>query len=506
MTGPTVLVGEFKHETNTFCPTVTDRASFRARWELFGDEIPASFEGTNSPIGGFVDAAADHGFDLEYSVAANATPGGRVTADAYEFYTDYLVEAADDCDGLDAVYLSLHGAMAPEGMDDGEAPLLEALRAVVGDVPIAATLDPHTNLADRTAELADGLFAYETYPHVDHAERGRDAADFLAACLAGDVDPCVELERPPLLPDFPRMNTREGPMAEVAERARRLEARDGVRKVNLLFGFNHADTPDTGTCVAVVADGDRDLASATARDLASDLWERRDEFVDDYPSTGEAVARAAAALESGRTEDGPLLLVDVGDNPGGGGVEDRTELLAALLESDVRPAEGGVAVVWDPDSVAACVEAGVGERVTLSLGHHVEDPYFPGDPLTVAGRVKALTDGEFTNHGPKETGVRQHLGRTARLDCDGIDVLVTENRYSPNDAEVWRHVGLPPERADLLVLKTVNHFRADYEPLASEIVIVDTPGSFAIDLSRFEYERLQAPRYPLADDVDYPDW
>ena len=141
----------------------------------------------------------------------------------------------------------------------------------------------------------------------------------------------------------------------------------------------------------------------------------------------------------------------------------------------------------------------------MSLGHHVDDPYFPGEPFTVEGYVTALTDGEFTNHGPKETGVKQHLGRTARINCEGIDVLVTEHRYSPNDAEIWRHVGLPPERADLLVLKTVNHFRADYEPLASDVVLVDTPGSFAIDLTRFDFDRLQSPRYPLDDDVTYPD-
>jgi microcystin degradation protein MlrC len=510
MGSETVLVGEFKHETNTFSPAVTDRDAFKARWELFGEEIHDYFAGTASPLGGFIDRAADHGFDLEYSVAANAMPGGRVTEDAYEFYTDQLVTAARELgDDLDGVFLSLHGAMAPEGMDDGEGPLLEALREVVGDVPIVATLDPHTNLGDKTAELADGLFAYETYPHVDHDARARDAADFLAERLAGTFDPVIEVERPPILPDFPRMNTREGPMALIAERARELERREGIHKVNLLFGFNHGDTPYTGMSVAVVANGDRELTRGIARELSEHVWDHRDQLVDEYPKTDEAVRRAREVLgEEGTTDGGPLLLVDVGDNPGGGGVEDRTELLQAILESDVQVAEGGIAVVWDPDSVADCIEAGVGEPVSLSLGHFVDDPTFPGEPFEIDGYVRALTDGEFVNHGPKETGVRQHLGRTARVRCDGIDVLVTERRLSPNDAEVWRHVGIPPERADLLVLKTVNHFRADYEPLASEIVLVDTPGSFAIDLSQFEFEHLTAPKVPLvsAGEISYPDW
>lgn len=298
-------------------------------------------------------------------------------------------------------------------------------------------------------------------------------------------------------------------MERIAAQARDLETRDGVRKVNLLFGFNHADTPETGMCVAVVANDDREQARAVARELSERIWDRRGELLADYPTPDEAVERARQRLGSeGTTDDGPLLLIDVGDNPGGGGVEDRTDFLRALLESDVRPREGGVALVWDPDSVADCVDAGVGERVSLSLGHHVEDPEFPGDPLEIEGYVKALTDGEFVNHGPKETGVAQHLGRTARVDCDGIDVLVTERRYSPNDAETWRHAGIPPERSDLLVLKTVNHFRADYESMADEIVLVDTPGSFAIDLGRFDFERLTEPKLPLADasEISYPSW
>lgn len=509
MAGETILVGEFKHETNTFSPTVTDRDAFQARWELFNEEIPEYFAGSNSPIGGFMDRADARGFDLRFGIAANAMPGGYVTADVYKFYMDELVDSAVALgDDLDGIFLSLHGAMVPEGHIDGEGPLLATLRDAVGDTPIVATLDPHTNLSDETAELADGLIAYETYPHVDHAERGQDAADLLAERIAGERKPVICLERPPILPDFPLMNTREGPMSDVAARARELEEQAGIRKVNLLFGFNHADAPDTGMCVAVLAE-DPPRATAVARELATHIWERRDEFVGEYPTTGEAIRQARQTLDDdGKTDGGPLVLVDVGDNPGGGGIEDRTDLLEALLNSDVTPAEGGVALVWDPESVADCVAAGVGERVELSLGHHVHDPNFPGEPLAVDGYVRALTDGEFTNHGPKETGVRQHLGRTARVDVDGIDVLVTEHRYSPNDAEIWRHVGLPPERTDLLVLKSVNHFRADYEPLANDVVLVDTPGSFAIDLSRFEYEQLQRPRFPLDDaaDMEYPDW
>jgi microcystin degradation protein MlrC len=507
----TVLLGEFKHETNTFTPTRTDREAFKARYEHFGDGVFDAFEGTGDTIGGFLAAPEREGMDLRPTFATSAVPGGRVTSEAYDFYRGELLDAArDHAADLDGVFLSLHGAMVPEGMDDGEGPLLADLRDVVGDdVPVVSTLDPHTNLSDETAAHADVLLSYETYPHVDNAERGRQAAELLTAAMDGDVDPVTHVERPPVLPDFPMMNTRDGPMTAVVDRARALEERPGVLKVNLLFGFNHADVPTTGMAVVAVADGDAGAARDAARDLAAFVWERRERFVDDYPEPDEAVARAREAVAAREEGDGPVLLVDIGDNPGGGGVEDRTDLLRALLDAGVERA--GVAVQWDPEAVQTCIDAGVGERVTVEVGCHHPDDYFPCEPLELDGHVKAVTDGWFENAGPKQTGLMKQLGRTVRLECgpdDGLSVLLTEHRHSPNDAEIWRHVGITPEDEPLLVLKTVNHFRADYERFADEILLVDSPGTFAVDLSRFDWSSLSRPKYPLdgmADD-DYPDW
>jgi len=147
----------------------------------------------------------------------------------------------------------------------------------------------------------------------------------------------------------------------------------------------------------------------------------------------------------------------------------------------------------------------------VSVGCHHSGGTFDCDPIELEGRVKAITDGEFVARGPMVGGVTQRLGRTVRLECgpeESVSVLLTEYRHSPNDAEIWRHVGIAPERHPLLVLKTVNHFRADYEQFASDVVLVDSPGTFAVDLSRFEWERLDRPTFPLDSmaDGDYPDW
>ena len=504
-----VLIGEFSHETNTFAPGKTDRGDFYGRREYFGGEIADELRGTNSTVGGFVDVVDDEGLEPVYTVAAAAQPGGVVTGEAYDFYAGHFLDAiAKHGDDLAGVALSLHGAMVPGEMDDGEGPILSVVREAVGPgVPVVATLDLHANVTDQMVEAADALVAYETYPHVDTAETGRRAMRFLLRTIRGEIDPQMAIERPPVLPYGPRQNTRDGPMADVMDRARRIEDRDGVWKVNVVPGFHAADVPSMGFSVSAVAERE-DAAREAAREVSETVWERRESFVGDYPGPDEAVERARDLIARGESEEGPVVLADVGDNPGGGGAADGTAVLRALLDGDVEDA--GFAIVRDPEVVEAGIEAGVGERVTVTLGGKTDDRH--GDSIEdLDGYVKAITDGRFENTGPMETGTPTGLGRTLRFQCgpdDGVDVIVTENRVQPLDAEIWRHVGVQPERLDAIVVKSTNHYRADYEPMASEVVTVNSPGLAAMDPTRFEYERAPRPVFPLdeMDDDAYPDW
>ena len=504
-----VLVAGFAHETNTFATTHTARSDFRERREYFGDEVAKKLRGTNTEIGGAIDVAAAEGIDLVHSVAASATPGGLVTGDAYDFYTDRIVAAAEEhAADLDGVLLALHGAMVPEGGVDGEGPLISRVRAVVGDRPIVVTLDLHGNVTDEMVEAADALVAYETYPHVDMGDTGRRGMRLLASAMRGEVDPVVHIERPPVLPYGPLQNTREGPMAEVMARARDLEDRAGVLAVNVFPAFHAADIPSMGFSIPVVADGDPEAAREASRDLARTVWALRESFVGDFPEPAEAVAEArdlAADLEPG---DGPVVMADVGDNPGGGGAGDGTTVLRELIDQGITDA--GFAIMHDPEVVEAGVEAGVGERVTVTLGAKKDDMH--GEPIEgLDGYVKGITDGEFVNTGPMGTGTENHLGRTIHLRCgaeDGIGVIVPENRMQPLDAEIFRHVGLVPERLSVLVVKSTNHYRADYEPMASHVIPINSPGLSTMDPSRYEYTRVRRPRFPIDDmaDDDYPDW
>ncbi|MEF8801623.1 MAG: M81 family metallopeptidase [Halolamina sp.] len=509
MADETVLLGGFSHETNTFASGTTGRPLFQQRREYFGDEIPEKMRGTNSCEGGAIDVAENEGVDLVYSVTASATPSGIVAADAYEFYTEQILTGVEEHgDDLDGVILCLHGAMVPEGMDDGEGPLASMVREAVGpDVPIAVTLDLHGNITDELVEAADLLVAYEEYPHTDTGDTGRRAMRYLTRTMRDELDPEMHIERPPVLAMGPKQNTREGPMAEVMTKAREYEERDDIVKVNVFPGFHQADVPSVGCSVPVVAT-DADAATEVSREMAAHIWERRHDFIGDYPEPAEAVATARERAPDLEEDDGPIVLADVGDNPGGGGAADGTTVLRELLDQNLTNA--GFAIMCDPEVVDQCIEAGVGERVTATVGGKTDDLH--GAPIEdVDGYVTAITDGEFTNTGPMGTGSENHLGRTVHMKCgseDGVSVLLTENRLQPLDAEIWRHAGIQPERLDVLVVKSMNHFRADYEPMSSEVIPINSIGLCSMDPRNFEFSHLRRPKFPLDEmaDDEYPNW
>lgn len=507
----TVVVGALAHETNTFVPDPVGRSDFRARRELFGEAVTEALRGTETVVGGVIDVADSEDVELVQTVAAFATPGGVVTNEAYEFYVECILDGVcEHIDELDGVLLPLHGAMVTETETDGEGPLIGRVRELVGeDTPIVVTLDLHGNVSERMVAAADALVAYETYPHLDKAETGRRGLEILARTMRGEVTPTMHFERPPTLVFQPKAYTPSGPMAEVMALAREHEARDGVLKANVLPGFYHADIPEMGVTTPVVTDDDPALAREVSRDLAETVWERRAAFVEEYPKPPEAVREAERIVGGLGPDDGPVVMADFGSNPGGGGASNGTTVLREFLEQGVENA--GWAIMYDPEAVADCIDAGVGERLTTTIGGKSDDEH--GEPIDgLDGYVKAITDGRYVNTGTSHSGhgVRNDIGRTVRFQCgpnDTITVVLAERRASAFDAEIWRHVGLPPERLDVICIPSLIAFLGDYEPLSSDVILVDTPGLSAVDPARFEYAKIPRPVYPLDDLADdaYPD-
>ena len=482
------FVAMFSHETNTFSTLPTDRRQFEARDLRYGGEILEAYRGTNTCLGGMIDAAAARGVTLVPSLAAAASPAGRVRADFFDGTRRRLLADLRAAGPLDGILLDLHGAMVPEHTEDGEGELLRAVREMVGpSVPVAVTLDFHANVTAEMVRHATLLHGYKTYPHVDMDARGCEATERLLDVAAGRIHPTVAWRQPPLLPPIAGQLTARGPMRRLYDLAGEMEKDPKVVSISVFAGFPLADIKDAGLSIYVATDGDQRLADELADRLAATAWEHRREFLHTAVPVGEAVARALAA--DGR----PVILADIADNTGGGAGGDTTEILRELLRVGAR--QTTVACLWDAEAVQACVKAGVGATVTVRVGGKVDPSH--GAPIEVTGRVRTLSDGRFVHKGPMFRGLEGRLGPTVVLDVNDLKIILISLRWQTLDPEMLRFIGIDPTAEKILVVKSSVHYRAAFEPLAHAIIEVDAPGLSSSNLARFTFKHVRRPIYPL---------
>jgi microcystin degradation protein MlrC len=482
-----------RHETNTFSPVPTPLKDFGrigpTDGPAYGDEALRVYGGTNNPVAGFIDLAAAEGAELVFPIAANAHP----SAPAPDAVIDVCAEAIGEAvaKGCDALFLDLHGAMVTEGFDDGEGELLRRIRAQAPDLPIAVALDFHTNLSAAMVENATVITGYRTYPHIDMRETGERAGRTLIRALTGEVRPVMAWHSLPVLTHMNKHAPSMQPMKDMYARAIAAEDAGEVLNASIFGGFPLADIPHVGLSAVVVADGETETAARLLDDILSIGWERRAEFV--FPV--EPIAKSIAAARD--LDGGPIILVDHGDNTGAGGTMDVMAVLAEVLAQGLEDACAGP--FCDPDSVARMIDAGVGSRITLELGGKTDMPAMglKGEPVTVTGTVRRITDGTFTITGPMFTGVTMNIGRTAVLDTGAIEIVVSEDRYEPFDTGCFTHAGIDPAKKRYVLIKSRQHFRAGFEPLAKHIVMVSGPGTCTSDYGLFPWKTLRRPIYPL---------
>ena len=489
-----VLLGQFMHETNTFCQRLTDEAAFRGFYCHEGEAVLAALADTGNEVAGVVDIARAEGWTLVTPVATFATPGGPVTQRAWTAFGERILNAARQDGPFDAVLLSLHGAMVLEGGCDGDARLVREMRAIVGpEAALAVTLDLHANLDPEMADHADIILSYKTFPHVDMRDTGRRAAALLHRMLAGDVRASTLIRKPAMitLPEGGR--TDREPMLGLMKRAQALaKAHPAILDVSLNAGFTFADVPEVGPSVSVVHLGAPEIAESIAEELRAKMWAERHASQEAVLTPQEAAEAAASHVP--RPGTGPLVLADISDNPGDGAYADSTALLAALLRS------GGEGILFgalhDPAAVMAAQAAGQGNTLSLALGGK-SDPGFGGGPLRLRAQVAYLGDGRFVCGGPMWKGVAQSAGPSALLRIGGVQVLVTSHATQALDLEIFRSNGVDPVAMRVVALKSTQHFRAAYAPIASKILLVDGGGLASPRLDRLEYRRIPRPIHPL---------
>jgi microcystin degradation protein MlrC len=483
-----LVVAMMKHETNTFSPVRTDWQRFRDWGAHFGEAARQAYEGTGMPMGAYLKLAREIGAEVVTPVAAEAMPSGPVAAEAYDMMSEAILEAVRA--GCDAALLDLHGAMVAETTPDGEGTLLERIRAIAPDLPIAVTCDLHANLTERMVRNCTALIGYKTYPHVDMYEVGEQVGRILLRALAGEVRPVMAWERRPVLAQTLRMGTDDEPMRTLIGLAREEEAR-GLLAATVFGGFPLADFADAGISAICVADGDRAAAQAAAGRLMDAAWERREDLLYRHEPLAQAVTRAKAI------EQGPVLLLDHADNVGSGGTEDVMTVLREVIRQGLE--DVAVAAIWDPQAVAEMAKAGIGATVTLRLGGKTDMPTIGrvGEPLEVTGRVRTLSDGEWIVRGPMYTGVRVTMGPTAVLDTGTVQIVIVSRHHEPWDQGVFTSVGIDPRCKRYLLLKSRIHYRAGFAPLARATITCDGDGVTTSDNAQLDFHRVRRPIFPL---------
>lgn len=495
----TVLTAEFAHETNTFNKNRTGYDAFMERYGFFGEDAVRERGDANTELAGFCDCARDYGWNLVHVLSAAAEPAGVVTRDAFDRLGGAIVEAsAAHRSKLDGILMHLHGAMVTEFCEDGEGELLERLRAVVGpDLPIAITLDLHANVTPQMCALADIVLSYKTYPHVDMRECGRRAGDILQRTMRGEIRPKALRVHRPMLDEANGGRTDVGPMIDRIARAVAYERQPGVFAVSINSGFGNADIREVGPTVIVTHEGDAAPHRAFAETIADDIWEKRFDVINRYMPVEEAAAVAKAY----RRGDGPLVIADYADNPGGGGYGDSTNLLKALLDAGVADAAFGPMV--DPETARQLHRHKAGDRVRVRLGGKT-DPRFGGGPLDLEGEVRLVSDGFYTGDGPMMGGLHLGWGDTAVLRVGGIDILVVSEAAQMLDLQQFRAFGIDPAAKTVVGLKSMQHFRAAFEPIAGKVIVCDSGALCTTYLDRLPYRNVPRPIFPLDRDCPAP--
>ena len=485
-----VLTAEISHETNTFSLHKTGKQAFMARYALMGAAAIKERGTKNTELAGFLDASRVHGWRVTHVLSAAAGPSGKIRRKTFDWLCEPILSSIKK-QQFDGLLLGMHGAMGLDFCDDGEGELLQRIRSLVGkEMPIAITLDLHANVSEQMCELADIIVSFKTYPHIDMRNIGRQAGDILQRTMAGEIKPRTIRVGCPMLEEVNGGRTDIGPMIERNAAARNYEEQADVFAVSINAGFASADVIEVGPTVLVSGQGDFAAHAAFAETIADDIWKRRFEVLNEYLS----VEGAAAIAATDAPDKGPLIIADYADNPGAGGYGDSTELLRALLDAGVKNACLGPMV--DGATVQVLQTAVVGQPVQIALGGKT-DPDFGGGPLVVEAELVSISDGHFIGDGPMIHGLSGNFGLSAVIRVGGIEILVVTIPLQILDLQQFRAFGIDPQNKNVVALKSMQHFRAAFEPISGGIIVCDSGALCTPRYDRLPYLNVPRPIFPL---------
>jgi microcystin degradation protein MlrC len=476
-----------QYESNTFIASPTTLKNFEAEVLLTGEAVRDHFKLSHHEFAGFFAGLEDAGVEAVPLFATLALPSGPITAETLRTLLDRLL-ASIPASGLDGLLIAVHGAAVSEDQPDMDGFWLSRVRERVGPrLPIVCTIDPHANLSPAMVAACSATIAYRTNPHLDQRERGLEAARLMARALRGEVHPVQAASYPLVAINIERQLTSASPCRELGMELDRVRATPCVLSASLILGFPYSDVEKMGSSFIVVTDNDEALAQKLSAQLGEYLWNHREDFRGQLIGVDEALDRAARL-------PGPVCLLDMGDNVGGGGPGDSTFLIHALHRREVRRS---CACLFDPISAAQAIHAGVGARLSMRLGGKTDRLH--GEPLEAAATVRSLHHGQF-----KETQVRHggsvhyNMGACAVIETDsGLTLLLISRRTPPFSLGIMTSCGLEPRDFTAIVAKGVHAPVAAYESVCRSFIRVNAPGLTTADMVTLQYKNIRRGLFPF---------
>ncbi|MFT4193222.1 M81 family metallopeptidase [Ottowia sp.] len=490
-----IAVAGFHIESVSFLPVASTLADFE-QVALRGEAILTALRGTNTVIGGFIDVCEQSQAQILPLVHASLGAVGPATDEAVAFYAREIADGVRTAGpALDGVLLFLHGACWAPSYPDPERFILAEVRAALGpDKPLMVALDYHGNLDADTLEHTTAAFAYRKSPHTDTGETGRRAALCMVRTLRGEIAPTWAIAKPNVLVPSIFSATALHPLADIIEEGHRIEeTRESYTDISVMAGFSFADAHNTGFSVLCVTDADPVGAQAICDQLSAHIWAERRALYQPLPvyQVDAAIDLVLEQLRHAPAAGRPYVLLEHADR-----MNDSTYLLAALLARGVQRV--AVPYLWDSVAARQAFEAGAGQSVRLRLGGHSSAK--AGPTLDVTARVLWAGHKQYRVSGAYMRGMPVDLGMSAVLDIEGIFVSVVSAFAFAVDGDAFTQFGLRPEDFDIIVLRSKTHFRAFYEPLAADILIVDTPDYGVADLTQLPYRHVDTARcFPFND-------
>ena len=482
-------------ESNALSVLDTVLEDFHRTHFVEGAELAAACSRGGTEAEGFLRNAELSGF-LRAVAAANrrgaqivavplfsawAVPGGPLSVETFEALRDQLLQELHEKGPFDGVYLCLHGAMCARDIEDPESKLLAAVRAVIGDAPLAVTHDLHANLTVERVQYSDILVGYRTNPHRDHVRCGQKAGELLIQQLTGQIRPTTAWRSLPMFMGGGSTIDFLPTMRPLFKWMTAQEKNPRVLNCCLYMCNPWNDSPDLGWSTHIITDNDPDLAEALAEELADLAWGVKDVPPPACPTPSEAIAKARDLLWARKT--GAILFSDASDVVTTGTIGENTRLIKALLEQ----ADGLLcyAAVRDAEVVAKLWGLPIGEQVTVQVGGKINPER--DQPIEVSGRILRKQP-------------TQPFGDIVVLDLDHLKLCVTAGQPTVMKPAFYADLGLNPWRADVIVVKNLFPFRLFFAHIARRTFYVQTKG--ISDLDAVAELTFREPLFPQAD-VEY---